>query len=58
MARRGEQIGEVTSARYSSRPEMNFGYRQRQIEHSEVGTDLEIDTPSEGTPVRWSRGRS
>jgi glycine cleavage system aminomethyltransferase T len=52
MVKKGEQIGKVTSARYSPRPEKSIGYRKGPIEHSEVGTEGEVETPSEGTPLR------
>ena len=58
MVKKGEQIGKVTSARYSPRPEKSIGYRNGPIEHSEVGTELEVKTPSEGTPLRWSPSSS
>jgi glycine cleavage system aminomethyltransferase T len=38
-------IGKVTSACYSPRLEKNIGYAIVPIEHTEIGTDLEVETP-------------
>jgi glycine cleavage system aminomethyltransferase T len=57
MVKKGEQIGKVTSARYSPRREKSIAYRNA-IEHSEVGSELEVKSPLEGTPLRWSPSSS
>ncbi len=41
----GSRIGKVTSACYSPRLEKNIGYAMVPIEHSELGTELEIERP-------------
>jgi glycine cleavage system aminomethyltransferase T len=43
----GARIGKVTSACYSPRLEKNIGYAMVPIEHSELGTELEIERPGE-----------
>jgi glycine cleavage system aminomethyltransferase T len=45
----GERIGRVTSACYSPRLEKNIGYAMVPIVHAELGTELEVETPSEKT---------
>jgi glycine cleavage system aminomethyltransferase T len=45
----GRQIGKVTSACYSPRLDKNIGYAIVPIEHTQPGTELEIETPSERT---------
>jgi aminomethyltransferase len=44
-----EQIGNVTSACYSPRLEKNIGFAMIPIEHAEMGTELEVQTPAERT---------
>ncbi len=46
---KGRQVGKVTSACYSPRLDKNIGYAMVPIEHTELGTELEIETPSERT---------
>ncbi|MGH2763516.1 MAG: glycine cleavage T C-terminal barrel domain-containing protein [Thermoleophilaceae bacterium] len=41
----GARIGEVTSACHSPRLEKNIGYAMVPIEHSELGTELEVERP-------------
>jgi aminomethyltransferase len=43
----GGRIGEVTSACWSPRLEKNIGYAMVPTEHSELGTELEIEKPDE-----------
>jgi aminomethyltransferase len=43
----GNRIGRVTSACYSPRLEKNIGYAMVPTEHSELGTELEIERPDE-----------
>jgi glycine cleavage system aminomethyltransferase T len=45
----GDRIGQVTSACYSPRLEQNIGYAMVPIELAELGTKLEVETPSERT---------
>src|SRR5216117_2003633 len=45
----GQAIGRVTSACYSPRLEKNIGYAMVPIEHAELGTELEVETPTERT---------
>ncbi|MGI8827212.1 MAG: glycine cleavage T C-terminal barrel domain-containing protein [Chloroflexota bacterium] len=40
------QIGNVTSACYSPRLEKNIGYAMVPIEHADLGTELEVETPA------------
>jgi len=47
--RDGERIGKVTSACFSPRLEKNIGYAMVPTEHSELGTELEVETPRERT---------
>jgi aminomethyltransferase len=44
----GREIGRVTSACYSPRLEKNIGYAMVPIEHSELGTELQVETPVSG----------
>ncbi len=44
----GRDVGRVTSACYSPRLEKNIGYAMVPIEHAELGTELEVDTPHSG----------
>ena len=44
----GGRIGEVTSACFSPRLEKNIGYAMVPTEHSDLGTELEVERP-EGT---------
>ena len=41
----GGRVGEVTSACYSPRLEKNIGYAMVPTEHSELGTELEVERP-------------
>ncbi|MGZ5339223.1 MAG: glycine cleavage T C-terminal barrel domain-containing protein, partial [Thermoleophilaceae bacterium] len=43
----GARIGDVTSACYSPRLEKNIGFAMVPTEHSELGTELEIERPEE-----------
>jgi glycine cleavage system aminomethyltransferase T len=43
--RDGERIGKVTSACHSPRLEKNIGYAMVPTEHSELGTELEVERP-------------
>jgi glycine cleavage system aminomethyltransferase T len=43
----GNRVGRVTSACYSPRLEKNIGYAMVPIEHSELGTELEVERPGE-----------
>jgi glycine cleavage system aminomethyltransferase T len=45
----GARIGKITSACYSPRLEKNIGYAMVPIELAELGTQLEVETPSERT---------
>jgi glycine cleavage system aminomethyltransferase T len=47
----GGEIGRVTSACYSPRLEKNIGYAMVPIEYTELGTELEVETPRERTPA-------
>jgi glycine cleavage system aminomethyltransferase T len=44
----GERVGKVTSACYSPRLEKNIGFAMLPIEHTEFGTELEVETPPSG----------
>jgi glycine cleavage system aminomethyltransferase T len=41
----GAEVGRVTSACYSPRLERNIGFAMLPIEHTELGTSLEVQTP-------------
>jgi glycine cleavage system aminomethyltransferase T len=43
----GTRIGQVTSACYSPRLEKNIGYAMVPTEHSELGTEFEVERPGE-----------
>jgi aminomethyltransferase len=43
----GRAIGRVTSACYSPRLDRNIGYAMVPIEHSDVGTEIEIERPDQ-----------
>ncbi|MGB2874344.1 MAG: glycine cleavage T C-terminal barrel domain-containing protein [Gaiellaceae bacterium] len=45
----GDRVGNVTSACYSPRLDKNIGYAMVPIELAELGTELEVETPSERT---------
>jgi glycine cleavage system aminomethyltransferase T len=45
----GQNIGKVTSACFSPRLEKNIGYAMVPIEHAELGTELEVETPAKRT---------
>jgi len=45
----GDRVGDVTSACYSPRLDRNIGYAMVPIELAELGTELEVETPSERT---------
>ena len=47
--RDGERIGKVTSAYFAPRLEKNIDYAMVPTEHSELGTELEVETPRERT---------
>jgi glycine cleavage system aminomethyltransferase T len=47
----GERMGEVTSACYSPRLDRNIGFAMVPIEHSELGTGLEIERPEGVVPA-------
>jgi aminomethyltransferase len=42
----GTQVGRVTSACYSPRLERNIGFAMLPIEHTELGTELQVETPA------------
>jgi len=44
----GRRVGKVTSACWSPRLEKNIGYAMLSIEYTELGTELEVDTPKSG----------
>jgi glycine cleavage system aminomethyltransferase T len=44
----GREVGNVTSACYSPRLEKNIGLAMVPIEHTELGTELQVDTPRSG----------
>jgi glycine cleavage system aminomethyltransferase T len=44
----GREVGKVTSACYSPRLEKNIGYAMLPVEFTELGTELEVDTPRSG----------
>jgi aminomethyltransferase len=44
----GNEVGRVTSACYSPRLERNIGFAMLPIEHTELGTSLEVETPVSG----------
>jgi hypothetical protein len=52
MVKKGEQIGKVTSARRALRRASVTA--MGPSEHSELGTELEVETRSEGIPLWWS----
>jgi glycine cleavage system aminomethyltransferase T len=43
----GGRVGQVTSACYSPRLEKNIGYAMVPTEHSELGTEFEVERPDE-----------
>ncbi len=43
----GDRIGEVTSACWSPRLEKNIGFAMVPTEHSELGTEFEVEKPDE-----------
>jgi aminomethyltransferase len=45
----GKNVGRVTSACFSPRLEKNIGYAMVPIEYTELGTELEVETPAERT---------
>jgi aminomethyltransferase len=45
----GNNVGRVTSACFSPRLEKNIGYAMVPIDHAELGTELEVETPAERT---------
>jgi glycine cleavage system aminomethyltransferase T len=47
--RDGGKVGDVTSACYSPRLEKNIGYAMLPLELTELGTELEVETPAERT---------
>ena len=44
----GELVGKVTSACFSPRLEKNIGFAMLPIEHTELDTKLEVETPVSG----------
>ncbi|MGH2590092.1 MAG: glycine cleavage T C-terminal barrel domain-containing protein, partial [Actinomycetota bacterium] len=44
----GREVGRVTSACHSPRLEKNIGLAMLPIEHTELGTELQVDTPKSG----------
>ena len=44
----GDRVGTVTSACHSPRLEKNIGFAMLPIEHTELGTELEVETPPSG----------
>jgi len=44
----GSEVGHVTSACYSPRLEKNIGFAMLPIEHTELGTELQVETPASG----------
>ncbi|MEX1046145.1 MAG: glycine cleavage T C-terminal barrel domain-containing protein [Actinomycetota bacterium] len=44
----GREVGRVTSACHSPRLEKNIGFGMLPIEFTELGTELEVDTPKSG----------
>jgi aminomethyltransferase len=44
----GRLVGRVTSACHSPRLEKNIGFAMLPIEHTELGTELEVETPVSG----------
>jgi aminomethyltransferase len=44
----GQAVGRVTSACHSPRLERNIGFAMLPIEHTELGTSLEVETPVSG----------
>ncbi len=44
----GERIGKVTSACYSPRLEKNIGFAMLPIAHTELGTEVVVETPPSG----------
>jgi glycine cleavage system aminomethyltransferase T len=44
----GREVGRVTSACHSPRLEKNIGLAMMPIEHTELGTELQVDTPKSG----------
>ena len=45
----GSEVGRVTSACYSPRLERNIGFAMLPVEHAELGTALQVETPVPGT---------
>jgi glycine cleavage system aminomethyltransferase T len=45
VSKNGGRIGEVTSACYSPRLEKNIGFAMVPVEHSDLGTELEVERP-------------
>ncbi|HEX2110397.1 MAG TPA: glycine cleavage T C-terminal barrel domain-containing protein [Gaiellaceae bacterium] len=44
----GDRVGKVTSACYSPRLEKNIGFAMLPIEHTELGTEVVVETPQSG----------
>ena len=44
----GTEVGRVTSACYSPRLEKNIGFAMLPIRHTELGTELQVETPVSG----------
>jgi glycine cleavage system aminomethyltransferase T len=47
----GERVGEVTSACFSPRLEKNIGYAMLPVRLTELGTQVEVDTPHGRAPA-------
>jgi glycine cleavage system aminomethyltransferase T len=47
----GRAVGEVTSACWSPRLERNIGYAMLPVELTELGTEVEVDTPAGTVPA-------
>ena len=54
----GSRIGEITSACWSPKLEKNIGFAMVPTEHSELGTEFEIERPRRRSAPWWSRSRS
>jgi aminomethyltransferase len=46
--RDGRRVGRVTSSCYSPRLERNIGFAMVPVEHADIGTELQVDTPTSG----------
>jgi len=48
VSKDGKQVGQVTSACYSPRLEKNIGYAMLPIALAELGTEVQVETPTGG----------